>query len=253
VHDLAVARDAAFHGGEAAATLLARTRAAAALAAAIVVPSAASADDVHARLQPRGRVHVVPFGSDHVPSARPPHPLGGRPFALMLGTIEPRKNHLRLLAAWRTARRERPLLVVVGRRGWQCTATVAALRAAAAAGWLQWRHGADDAEVFALLAHARMLAYPSLWEGFGFPPLEAMALGTPVVAGDCAPLRELCGDAARFCDPTDVDAIAAAVDAVLDDAALRKDLAARGRRRAAAFTWQRCAAQHAAIYTEVSR
>ncbi len=253
VHDLAFVRDPAWHGADAAA-LQARTRAAIARAAAVVVPSAATAADVRRFAPEAPTPRVVPFGADHVPDApTAAHPFAGRRYALCLGTIEPRKDHSTLLAAWRRLPAPRPLLVVVGRIGWACEAVVAELRAAAAAGLVQWRTDADDAATFRLLQHADVLVYPSLWEGFGFPPLEAMQLGVPVVASDIAPMRELGDGALELVAPHDAGALAAAVARLLADPALAGRRRADGRRRAAAFRWRDCASAHAAIYREVAR
>jgi alpha-1,3-rhamnosyl/mannosyltransferase len=251
VHDLAFAEDPEYHG-PAAEGLLARARAAAAAAARIVTPTAATRDAVVRILgvAPE-RVRVIPFGADHVPSALPPPPIAGD-YAVCIGTIEPRKNHLRLLAAWRRLPAPRPPLVVVGRPGWQCADAVAALRAGVAAGELRWLRDAGDAQLFGCLAHARLLVYPSLLEGFGFPPLEALALGVPVVAGRPPALDEVLGDAARTCDPRSVGALADAVAEVWRDDRLRAELAAAGRARARAFRWDDCAAQHAALYRELA-
>lgn len=250
IHDLAFAHDASWHG-EQAAELLDRTRRAAALAAAVIVPSHATAADV-ARLLPESPPpRVIPFAADHVLRApRLPLPFGGEPYLLCLGTIEPRKNHLTLLAAWRRLPQPRPRLVVVGRRGWACEQITAALRAAGSDG-VRWLDAADDATTLALLQHAEALLYPSLWEGFGLPPLEAMALGVPVLTGDSAALRELTDGAALLCDCRETEALAAALQRLLGDADLRRQLREQGRRRAAAFSWSRCAAAHAAVYREV--
>lgn len=254
VHDLAFVRDERWHGAAAARTLRERTAGALARAAAVIVPSAATAADVRAFAPGGPAPRVVPFGADHVPAgaAAAPHPCGGEPFALCVGTIEPRKNHLALLAAWRRLPAPRPRLVVVGGVGWQCGEIVAGLREAVAEGLVEWRTTAADGELWALLAHARLLAYPSLWEGFGFPPLEAMALGVPVVAHDAAPLRELGDGALHLCDAADPEALATALAQVLADEPLRRRLATSGRARAAAFRWADCAAAHAAIYREVA-
>lgn len=253
VHDLAFVLDPSWHGSN-AALLRERTRRAIARAAAVVVPSQTTADHVR-RFAPDGPPpHVVPFGADHVPTAPTrTHPLAGRRYALCLGTIEPRKDHLTLLAAWRRLPLPRPLLVVVGGIGWQCDPITAALRAAEQEGLVQWLPAADDAQTFALLQHAALLAYPSLWEGFGFPPLEAMQLGVPVVAADVAPMRELAGAAMELVAPHDPEALAAGLERVLGDAAHAAVLRTAGRARAGAFRWRDCAAAHAAIYREVAQ
>ena len=98
-----------------------------------------------------------------------------------------------------------------------------------------------DAELRALLDHATALVFPSLFEGFGLPPLEAMACGCPVVASDIPTLREVCGDAVLYADPTDAALWASQMDRLANDAAERDDLADRGRRQATRFTWDRAA------------
>ncbi len=252
VHDLAFTRNAAWHGANTEA-LVQCTRAAIAAAAAIVVPSQATAADLRAFAPQAPAPHVVPFGADHAPPAPPgPTPFAGRDYALCIGTIEPRKNHRALLAAWRLLPAPRPLLVVAGRRGWEDEAIVRELRAAVAAGDAVWYDGAADDALWLLLAHAQLLVYPSLWEGFGFPPLEAMALGVPVVANDVAALRELGDSAFVFTDAGEPAALAEAIARVLRDAELRRRCRDGGRARAAAFRWHDCAARHAAIYREVA-
>lgn len=251
VHDLAFWREPGWHG-PAAAGLAARTQAALARATAVVAPSPATAADLAAFAPHAPQPRVIPFGADHLPErVRAPHPLGGRPYGLCLGTLEPRKNLLGVLQALTTLRHA-PLLVVVGRPGWQCAPIEAALAEAIAAGRALWRRDVPDHALPAYLQHAQFLAYPSLWEGFGFPPLEAMRLGTPVLLHDCAPLRELADTAALFVDATDPIALAAALDRLGRDAELREALRGRGRRRAAAFRWADCAAAHAALYHEVA-
>jgi alpha-1,3-rhamnosyl/mannosyltransferase len=250
VHDLAFLRDPAWHGGDAPA-LRARTERAVRAAGIVIAPSQATAGDLRA-LQP-ARVAVIPFGADHVPAVTAPHPLGGEPYALCLGTIEPRKNHRALLQAWRRLPPSRPLLVVMGRRGWADDAIVQELEQAGREGLARWLRAADDAAAFRWLAHARLLVYPSLWEGFGFPPLEAMALGVPVVAHDCAPMRELTDGAAMLCDARDPAALAAMLEQALGDRCATAQFAAAGRARAAGFRWRACARAHVAAYREVAQ
>lgn len=255
IHDLAFARDPVFHGQAEAERLLARTRTAAAQASALAVPSRATADDV-ARVLPEGRrTRVIPFGADHIAdllAALPRPAAAASPYVLALGTIEPRKNHRALLAAFRRLPAQRPRLVVVGGRGWRCDDIVADLQQAHREGWCQWLHDADDRTTFALLRDATALVYPSAWEGFGFPVLEAMAMGVPVLAGDCAALRELADDAALFAPGAEPDALVQALDRLLGDADLRARLRQQGPRRAAAFRWETCARAHAALYREVA-
>ncbi len=251
VHDLAFARAPEWHG-PAATGLAERTRAALQRATAVVVPSQATAADLRRFAPHAPAARVIPFGADHLPERTDaPHPLGGRPYLLCLGTLEPRKNLRSVLAALPRLANP-PLLVVLGRIGWQCEPIVAALREAIAAGRALWRDDVADHALPAWLQHAEALVYPSLWEGFGFPPLEAMRLGTPVLLHDCAPLRELADGAAWFVDAQDPSAMAAALERLRHDTALRQELASRGRQRAAAHRWSDCAAAHAALYHEVA-
>jgi glycosyltransferase involved in cell wall biosynthesis len=257
LHDVAFTEDVSFHGKAQTAMLLAGCRKAIAQADLIVTPTAATAAAARRHLAvDANRLRVVPFGCDHVPSldgGHPlgDHPLGGRPYVLALGTIEPRKNHLRLLYAWQKLAEPRPALVIVGKPGWECGPIVTAIQEAVQTGQVVWHRRASDTQVFRYLAHALLLAYPSRLEGFGFPPLEAAALDTPVLAGDTPALREVLADAAWFCAPEDQDAIDAGLERLLVDERLRHELVERGRQRARQFTWRDSARRHAALYREV--
>ena len=187
------------------------------------------------------RVTVVPLGFDTqvVAGALPEGLEPG--FILAVGTVEPRKNYPRLLAAYRALRARAaapPSLVIAGRPGWAFGDTLARIRSEPGVRYLGH---VDDATLAALYESAAVLAFPSLYEGFGLPLLEAMARGLPAVAGNVGAMPELAGDAALFVDPEDIEAIAGALEQVLGDSALRARLAAEGKRRAAGFTWQRSA------------
>ncbi len=249
VHDLAFAEDETLHGRRQSRILLARTRLAASRAALILTPTQATARAVETHLGiETSRIRVIPFGADHVPAAKHgAHPLGGADYVLQVGTLEPRKNHLRLLRAWRQLPPPRPRLVVIGRPGWLCDDIVRALRGTHKEG-VRWIPSADDATLWRYMAHARALVYPSLLEGFGFPPIEAMALGVPVLAADIAALREVLGEAAVFAAPTDIDALRDGLERVVGDEAQRRTCVAAGRVRARAYAWDECARAHAAAY-----
>ena len=249
LHDCAFAVDPSLHG-EDAANLLARTRAACRRADVIVCPTRATADDARRALDVSSdRIRVIPFGIDHAIRPRTatpaPDPQG---HILMLGTIEPRKNHLRAIAAWRSLPSPRPRLVIVGRPGWCCEEAVTAIRDAVDSGEATWFDDADDALLTALFDEADALLYPSLLEGFGFPPLEALARGIPVVAGDTPALRETCGDAAIWCDPRDIDAIRDALASALASDARGAVVRDARRAQAAHFRWADCARAHAEVY-----
>jgi glycosyltransferase involved in cell wall biosynthesis len=217
------------------------------------VPATVVGEEV-AELFGTDRVAVVPHGPPELDpdDGRRPTLTGGAPYVLALGTLEPRKNLLRLVAAYAALAAEQPdvHLVLAGGDGLDrpaLDAEIGALPPHVRArvhlpGWV------DGAERTALLRHAAVLAYPSLDEGFGLPLLEAMALGTPVVAARAGAIPEVAGDAAVLVDPLDVDALAGALAAVIGDAALAADLVARGAARRAAHSWEATAAGLATLY-----
>jgi glycosyltransferase involved in cell wall biosynthesis len=163
-----------------------------------------------------------------------------RPYLLAVGNIHPRKNLARLLDAWerlRSARRAMPAMVWVGMGRWQSGELIDRARAAGVhlPGFVAPEH------LPALYRRAEALAYPSLYEGFGLPPLEAMACGTPALVANTTSLPEAVGGAAVMVDPMDVAALADGLGRVLFDQGLRRDLRARGLARAADFCWQHTA------------
>jgi glycosyltransferase involved in cell wall biosynthesis len=230
----------------------------AAEAARVLVPSEATARDL-AELYAvdRGRVTIVPLGvappaePDRRGAARLLHDHGVRgPFLLAVGTLEPRKNLPRLLAAFGEVTDELPdhWLLVVGPVGWGPT-----LRPTWESVRVKLAGPVGDATLHALYEKADGLAYPSLYEGFGLPVLEAMAHGTPVLTSDRSSLPEVAGDAALLVDPLDRGAIAKGLHRLVSDGDLRERLAVAGPRRAAAFTWRATAAATWATYREVAR
>lgn len=164
------------------------------------------------------------------------------PYIVALGTREPRKNLPALVRAWDAARRIPSLrgihLVIAGQRGWGEGALRRAVRSVHAPRDV---HFIDDLQRFErslLLSAASALVYPSLMEGFGFPPLEAMACGTPVIVSATSALVEVVGDAGLLVDPYHIDDIALALTSVLTDAGLRSRLISRGYERAGVFSWK---------------
>jgi glycosyltransferase involved in cell wall biosynthesis len=216
-------------------------------AAAFVCISEATRDDLVAHFpRARDRAVVALLGGPPLlaePAARLPAGVPDGGFVLAVGTLEPRKNLPRLVAAYerlpgelRAAHR----LVVTGRLGWDSDATLAAVDGL---GEDAVRTGFVPDDVLALLyRRCALFAYPSLGEGFGLPVLEAMAAGAPVLTSDRSSLPEVGGDAAAYCDPSDVASIAAALEALLRDPARRARMAAAGPLRAAAFSWDHTAA-----------
>ncbi len=170
-----------------------------------------------------------------------PHP---RPYLLFVGNVKPHKNLRGLLEAYRLLADEVGHdLVIVGRRDGFIHGDPEVVRQAESfGGRVTFTGWVDDARLEQYVAHADALVFPSRYEGFGLPPLEAMACGCPVVASRRASIPEVCGEAAVYCDPDDPGDIAAAIRRLLGDAVLRQEMIARGRERARQFTWERCAA-----------
>jgi glycosyltransferase involved in cell wall biosynthesis len=221
-------------------------------AAAVLVPSESTRRDLLAAYPITGlrsRVSVVPEG---VTPGPPPGLLPDRlepGFILAVGTIEPRKNYPRLISAYRHLRRESvpllvgdrpgvPELVIAGRPGWAYGDTLERIKAERGVRYLGH---VDDATLSALYSSAAVLAFPSLYEGFGLPLLEAMAHGLPAVVGNAGSLPELADGTAIVVDSEDVRSIAAGIERLLSDARLRETLSAAGKERAAQFTWERAA------------
>ncbi|HWB21447.1 MAG TPA: glycosyltransferase family 1 protein [Gaiellaceae bacterium] len=183
------------------------------------------------------RIRVVPFGIDQgrfSPGSEP-----REPFLLYPARAWPHKNHARLFEAFALLRQERPELKLVLTGGGNLGIVPDGVEA---------RGQVSGDELVGLYHRASALVFPSLYEGFGQPPLEAMACGCPVASSNAASLPEICGDAARLFDPHDPNEIAVAVREVLDDPEPWRE---RGLARAAEFTWERSARAHEDVYREL--
>jgi glycosyltransferase involved in cell wall biosynthesis len=143
-------------------------------------------------------------------------------------------------------------LILAGSYGWKSAALARKVEDLGLGGRAKFVGFVADALLPALYAAADLFVYPTLYEGFGLPPLEAMACGCPVIASNAASLPEVTGDAAVAVDPYDVSSMAQAMRSVLEDAVLRARLRLRGLRRAKQFTWQRCAQETAEVYRAAS-
>jgi glycosyltransferase involved in cell wall biosynthesis len=183
------------------------------------------------------RVRTIHLGLDHdrfSPDGRPREPL-----VLYPANRWPHKNHDRLLEAFALVRRERPDLRLV--------LTGAGHEGQDVPDWVESRGQVSDDELVELYRRAACLAFPSLYEGFGLPPLEAMGCGCPVAVARATSLPEVCGDAAEYFDPESVEDMAAAIVRALDGTRVEQ-----GLERAAQFSWQACAGAHDAVYRDLA-
>jgi len=175
----------------------------------------------------------------------------GAPSLLFVSAIHPRKNLRRLIRAWRRLREGRfpdLELKVVGPAGWSAGADLRALRKAEAGGGAEWVGSYTDEQLRQAYQEATLLVYPSLYEGFGLPPVEAMASGCPVVCSNAGSLPEVCGEAAEYFDPTSEEEMAAKIGLILDSASRREEMRLKGIARAGTFSWEKMAEETAGIY-----
>lgn len=264
VHDLSVVRHPEFHPRE-RVEFLGRELPRALRQAACVLTDT---DFVRAELAelygvPPSRSRTVYLGVDPGFGPRSAHEaqpvlerlgLGYRAYLLSVATVEPRKNLGRLVQAFgslpRSTRRAFPL-VLAGARGWGDGTLQREIQPLLDSGEIVVLGFVNEPDLPALYGGATAFVYPSLYEGFGLPVLEAMACGTPVITSGTTSLPEVTGDAARIVDPLSVESIREAVMALLDDESGRLELAERGIGRAARFTWARCVEQTVDAYCHV--
>jgi len=212
----------------------------------LIASSHNTADDLSSLLKiPESRIRVVWIGVDEIffaPSPPPPLPAQTKPFVLFVGTPEPRKNLQRLIGAMKElhARGFPHRLVIAGAGGWGDVQLEG--------DFVERLGRVSDERLASLYAHASCLAIPSIYEGFGLPAVEAMAAGTPVVAGARGSLPEITGNAAVLVDPYDTDAIASGIERAIAE---RDRLIAVGQERAKQFSWGELAGKVARVYREV--
>ena len=173
-----------------------------------------------------------------------------KPYVLFVGTVEPRKNLNTLLDAWRSLRpdlRERFELVIAGPEGWNSSATMARIRQEAT--YLGY---VPEAEMPGLVAGASLFVYPSLYEGFGFPLVQAMAANVPVIVSRTSCLPEIAGDGAAFFDPLSPADLASQLTRFLDSPEERSKFAQLGRARAECYRWERCARESLEFFRDTT-
>ncbi len=214
---------------------------------------------------PLDRIHAVPLAASDVFHPRTVEEL--RPdlttfdlhagaYSLYTGTIEPRKNLIVLLNAYASlpqALRTRFPLVIAGYYGWQNTTIHDLIQKGQQQGWLRYLGYVPDAVLPNLMAGARIFAFPSLYEGFGLPVLEAMASGIPVLCSSASTLPEVAGTAAAFHEPNDVEQLTRLLQQGLEDESWRAAASTAGLAQANKFSWARCVQQTLDVYTTVEQ
>ncbi len=176
-------------------------------------------------------------------------------YSLCVSTLEPRKRIDRMIQAYgrlpAALRRQVPL-VLAGARGWKCEALEEMIVRAEQDGWLRCLYYVTDRQRDALYHGARLFVYPSLYEGFGLPPLEAMAFGVPTIVGDAQTLIEVTKGGARVAEVENIDGFAQDIHEMLEDADLSGGFATAGQEVAARYTWSRCVADTAQVYRKLA-
>jgi len=221
------------------------------VAARIIADSRATAADLEDLLGiEKGRIDVIPLGvseefrpvsEERQHAVRKKYGVPGQ-FLLYAGTLEPRKNLARVIEAWnRIAGECDQDLVLAGRHGWKVAPILRAAAESPFADRIHFPGFVAQSDLPALLGAAHAFIWPSLCEGFGLPPIEAMACGVPVLTSNVSSLPEIAGDAAVLVDPWDVDAIAQGILAIATNPSLRATLRDKGLARAATYTWNRTA------------
>jgi len=208
------------------------------------------------------RVTPVPLaaGAEYQPAAPATiasvcarYSLPPRGYVLYLGVLEPRKNVDQLVAAFgrMTGRFPDLLLAIAGKRGWMYDRIFSQVEALGLADRVRFTGYVPEEDLPGLYGGARLFTYPSRYEGFGLPVLEAMRCGVPVVTTNVSSMPEVAGDAALLVDPDDVAGLADAMMRILESSSLAEDLARRGRLRATSFSWERCATETRQVYQQV--
>lgn len=223
-----------------------------------VIDTYSIAQDKVTAIPPAAPAHFCPV-TDAMELQRVRHTYGiNGEYVLSVGSIQPRKNLVRLIKAY-AALRDRhtgnrfPKLVLVGKCAWLYDETLRALDETKVRDSVVLTGYVPEADLPVLYSGALCFVYPSYFEGFGLPPLEAMKCGAPVIVGNATSLPEVVGDAGLKVDPFDVSAIASAIEELINNSELRQELKAKGSKRAEMFDWRNTAQQTLKVYEQVAR
>lgn len=237
-------------------------------AQAVIAVSRSTKDSVVSRFKtPSEKIHVVYEGftarkqkafeiESSFPELSTQFSLEDAPYVLFLGTIEPRKNLVRLVQAFNEVLAKNPRLqnhqlILAGMRGWKYEEVMREISKSPFGHRIKMIGYVSHADKLQLMRNAKLFVFPSLWEGFGLPVVEAMALGTPVVTSSVSSLPEIVGRSAMTVNPESVQAIAKGIASVLTSPARQKKLRTLGKRRAKKFTWETTAVETMEIYQQV--
>ncbi len=227
----------------------------------VIVVSRATANDLRALLNvPPDKVTIIPEAADPAMRRASPDVIAAiraryhlpESYVLYVGSNKPHKNLTRLVEAFARHQNQSPITLAIGGH-WDARYPTAHQRATelALSNRIQWLGPVPQADLPALYSGATLFIFPSLYEGFGLPVLEAMACGTPVVCSNISSLPEVIGDAGLLFDPLNVDTIATTIRRALENPDLRAELRQRGLARAAQFTWERVAEKTMAVYRAI--
>lgn len=241
-----------------------------------VVPQAIESADVVATIShevsrtlvehfqtPQEKLTVIPCGVDaHFRRITDPVILAAtsnkfglkHPLVLGVGTLEPRKNHIGLIKAFYQAQKRKngpAMLAIAGGKGWLYEETQNLVAELKLEKKVRFLGRVTDLELVSLYSMADAFAFPSFFEGFGIPPLEAMACGAPVITSDTSSLPEVAGDAALLVDPHDTDALAAAITRIIENQQVQEELRQKGYERIQQYTWAMAAKKMLAVYQKL--
>ncbi|OPL07658.1 MAG: hypothetical protein AVO33_04205 [delta proteobacterium ML8_F1] len=223
----------------------------------ILTISQASRRDIIKYFPKQKNISVIPLGPVTYPLSRQKKPSGVRdegPFLLMVGAVLPRKNSLRVIKALLSLEEREDLkLVIAGEVNGQSREVIDFIRNQGLKERVIVTGSLSIEELAWCYAHGEILVFPSLYEGFGLPPLEAMAAGMPVIASSTTSLPEVVGEAGILVDPFSVEEIARAIEKILTEASLKETLVRRGYDRAKAFSWEKTALETLSVIRELEK
>jgi len=218
----------------------------------LITVSETTKNDVARVLHPAVPMSPIPLAAKKLPA--PKKRLLDAPYILCVSTLEPRKNLDMLLTAFTALRKNGSSLnlVLVGKVGWHAKELLAKIQQSPVRAYIHLPGFTSDEELSSWYAHARLAVYPSLYEGFGLPLLEAMGAGVPLICSDIPSTREVAGDAVLYVSPKDPRELAHAIDMLLTDSDLAARLQQKAQARAAQFSWEETARQTWAVYEQVA-